>query len=181
MGGGQCEEKCIPILVHVCKALIKSVDLLNEYDGVCGDGDCGRVMFSVTIYLSVYFLHPSARLLTFAWLIVATAGVYIIPMRRLYLLHRPPHISCSKWKPVYFSRPWIGLRSVFRFIVGVCCTVLYIYTSCCLHDMPIQCIIANVSSSDEMQCNGNLLSFLLFSAVHSLLVHTNVCIRWQRQ
>ena len=41
-GGGACESACIPVLVNICEALRASSDKLNEYDGVCGDGDCGR-------------------------------------------------------------------------------------------------------------------------------------------
>ena len=39
------------MLVRVCEALSGGADLLNEYDGVCGDGDCGRVMLAASSHL----------------------------------------------------------------------------------------------------------------------------------
>lgn len=45
-GGGPCETFCVPVLVLICNALKESSSVLNEYDAVCGDGDCGRVVLS---------------------------------------------------------------------------------------------------------------------------------------
>ena len=51
MGGGACEEACLPVLVLVCEALKEGAALLNEFDGVCGDGDCGRVMLAAASHI----------------------------------------------------------------------------------------------------------------------------------
>jgi hypothetical protein len=50
-GGGVCETACVPVLVNICNALISGADVLNEYDGVCGDGDCGRVMHAAATHI----------------------------------------------------------------------------------------------------------------------------------
>lgn len=43
-GGGKCESACFKLLVQICHVLCSAEATLNEYDAICGDGDCGRVV-----------------------------------------------------------------------------------------------------------------------------------------